>query len=343
MGARTFRVPGDARGERVDVWLAAQPGAGTRAQIKRAATEGRLRDGRGEAVRASYRLRGDETLLLDVVPASGDDDPQPEDIALDVLYADDDLVAVNKPPGLVVHPAAGHPRGTLLNALLHRFPADSPDSAPARAGIVHRLDRDTSGVILVARNVAAHESLARQFRERSIDKRYLALVRGVVREPGRIELPIGRHPRDRQRMSTAARRARSARTDYRPLETFAGVATLVEAKPETGRTHQIRVHLAARGWPVVADATYGKGLREGARLARRAPAHAREAHAALVTLRRQALHAASIRVRHPKTEAAMEFEAPLPDDLSRVLERLRSVCGHGEGSPNPVDSRPGID
>ncbi len=250
-----------------------------------------------------------------------DDEPRPQPIPLEVLYEDEHLVAINKAPGLIVHPGAGHRDGTLVNALLHRFPRARWPNAPERAGLVHRLDRETSGVILVARTVAAHEALSRQFRTRTVAKSYLALVRGAVPAAGRIEVAIGRHPRDRKRMSVGSGRGRDATTAYEPIERF-GVATLLLVSPRTGRTHQIRVHLASRGWPVVADPLYGV-------LSSRAVSAWRarwgERAEALASMPRQALHAWRIRFLHPIMQSELEIEAPLPTDFASVLERLRAL------------------
>lgn len=300
---RCFRVPSDAEGARLDVWLAAQALAPTRSQIKVAARAGRLSvDGRD--VRVSHRLRsGEVVVLLDGPPEPSSGRVEAEAIALDVLFEDESLVAVNKPAGMVVHPAAGIRTGTLVNAILGRYPGAALPGEAVRAGIVHRLDRDTSGVILVALTVAAHESLARQFRERSVKKVYWAVVQGRMVGDARVDAAIGRHPTDRKRMSTRGKPARSAVTDLRPLETFQGV-TLVEARPLTGRTHQIRVHLAAGGWPIVGDKVYG--VSRGA-----AP------------IGRQALHATSIEFAHPTSGRRLAVQAPLPPDFEELLRWLR--------------------
>ncbi|HYB99247.1 MAG TPA: RluA family pseudouridine synthase [Candidatus Limnocylindrales bacterium] len=308
-------MPPGGGGARLDVWLAAQPDAPTRSQIKLACEQGRLRIG-DRPVRPSMRLRGGETVVLVGSPAEdAEAAPVAEAIELRVLYEDEDIVAVDKPAGMVVHPAAGNRAGTLVNAILHRYSASAAAALPHRAGIVHRLDRDTSGVILVARTVVAHEALSKQFRERSVRKEYLALVHGLVRSGGTIDAPIGRHPSDRKRMSTHARRSRSAVSDYEPRELFerAG-ATLLEVRPRTGRTHQIRVHLAARGWPIVGDKVYGR--RPGTR-----PAHPR-----------QALHAAAIEIERPCDGRRIRIEAPLAADLHALLDSLR---GGGPGRGNP--------
>lgn len=298
-----FPVPTETVGTRLDAWLAAQPGAPTRSQIKTAADGDRLQVG-GKPVRASYRLRGGETVEL-VEPVA---DPSAsaivgEAIDLDVLFEDEDMLAVNKPAGMVVHPAVGNHSGTLVHALLHRDPSIAWPGQPERAGVVHRLDRDTSGVILVARNVRALEALSKQFRDRTIRKTYLALVHGVVKEGGRIDLPIGRHPTERKRMSVTGKPARAAISDYRPIEDL-GEFTLVEVKPLTGRTHQIRVHLSAKGFPIIGDKVYG---------GKRKP-----------VFERQALHAFAIEFDRP-SGGRLRVEAPLATDLAVLVEKLREV------------------
>lgn len=313
-GTLLFVVAPEAAGERIDRWLAGQDGAPTRSQISQSADAGRLRVD-GKTAKPSYRLRGGENVEFEPPEPTPSEAAVPQAIEIDVLYEDDAIVAVNKAPGMVVHPAAGNRDGTLVNAILHRYATTDWPNQAERAGIVHRLDRDTSGVILVARTVAAHEGLAEQFRERRIDKQYLALVRGKVPGAGRIEDPIGRHPRDRKKMSTSSRVSRSAVTDFEPLESFER-ATLVLARPKTGRTHQIRVHLAARGWPIVGDKVYGARANARASAGRRTDP--------LAVMSRQALHAWKIGFTHPVSGARMEVEAPLAEDFASVLDGLRA-------------------
>lgn len=319
-------VPPEAAGQRLDMWLAAQTGLATRSQIKLACDAGLILAG-GSRAKASLRLKGGESVELLVYPLpgaapSGATGAEPEDIPLDVVYADDDLVAVNKAPGMVVHPAAGHRGGTLVNAVLHRFPGSTWPGQLGRAGIVHRLDRDTSGLILVARNAGAHEGLSRQFRDRTLEKSYLALVAGSVTAGGRIEAPVGRHPRDRKRMSTAPRRGRAAASSYEPLEHFGRAATLLLVRPHTGRTHQIRVHLASRGWPVVGDRVYGPSP---SALAKRA-GPGRQLSLLLAMMARQALHAWKLAFTHPGSGERLELEAPLAPDIAALLDALRQAA-----------------
>jgi 23S rRNA pseudouridine1911/1915/1917 synthase len=302
--ARSFVVDAAAAGERLDRWLASLPGAPTRSQISAAIAQ-RLVTIDGHPAKAGHRLRVGEFVVFRARPHEEPATVAAEEIPLDVLYADEHVVAINKPAGMVVHPAVGNRKGTLVNAILHAFPRAQWPGAQDRAGIVHRLDRDTSGVILVALSVTALEAIAKQFRDRTVEKEYLALVRGKVAAAGSIDAPIGRHPRDRKRMSTAARKARSAVSHYEPLERFADT-TLLLVRPRTGRTHQIRVHLAAAGWPIVADPIYGRGGRE------RGP-----------ILGRLALHAWRIRFDHPISGLRITVTAPLPPDFAAALDALR--------------------
>jgi len=298
----------------------AQQGLGTRSQLKLAIEQGRVRVD-GAQARASYRLRGGENV--EVIPRRREapaDQPAAQAIDLDVLYCDEDIVVVNKAPGMVVHPAAGNREGTLVNALLHRFPRGAWPGEAVRAGIVHRLDRDTSGVIVVARTVEAHEKISRQFRSRTVEKEYLALVHGKVMGPGQIDEPIGRHPRERKRMSTVGRRGRQALTQYAPVELLVG-ATLLSVRPHTGRTHQIRVHLAARGMPIVGDSLYGRSRGRP----RTKGAGASRAHAIFAQMKRQALHARRIRFQHPRSGAELDIVAALPPDFEEVLQALRAL------------------
>ena len=249
---------------------------------------------------------------------------EPEDVPLVVLYEDAHVLAVDKPPGMVVHPAPGARRGTLVNALAHRLGVLAGVGPADRPGIVHRLDRDTSGVLLVARTAPALEALARQFRERSVEKRYLAIVRGrVAKASGTIDQPIGRHPRERKRMSVHGQRARTAVTRWQVLERFAA-ATLVRLAPETGRTHQLRVHLAALGHPVLGDEVYGRG-----RATRAAPPE--------LACSRQALHAEELRFVHPVSGERVVVRAALPRDLEDVLARLRRDACNVPKSRRPLD------
>ncbi len=316
MSVRTHAVPVTAahEGERLDRVVATLAEVGTRSQAKQLVDAGHVRVD-GVARKASFVVRAGMRIEVDVAtaPSTG---IVAEALPLRVLYEDAALLAIDKPPGMVVHPAPGARRGTVVNALLHRLGTLAGVGAAERPGIVHRLDKDTSGVLVIARTAAALEALARQFRSRTIHKRYVALVHGHVRAAsGSIDRPIGRDPRDRKRMSVRAPRGRAAVTRYTVVERFPG-ATLLAVAPETGRTHQIRVHLAALGHPIVGDAVYG-GRRRGT---------VRETADALAACPRQALHAQAITFAHPTTGAPVQLEAPLPADLSGVLDTLRKLA-----------------
>jgi 23S rRNA pseudouridine1911/1915/1917 synthase len=302
-----FVVGEEEAGERVDVVLAGLARV-SRAQARRWVEAGRVEVEGRSVERASRKLALGELLEAEP-PDPVDAVARPEPIALDIVFEDEDLVVVDKPGGLVVHPAPGHPRGTLVNALLHHCRELAGIGGVLRPGIVHRLDRGTSGILVAAKNDAAHQALSEQFRDHSIERRYLALVRGRPGvESGRVDAPIGRHPRDRKRMSTATRSGRDAHTVWQVVERFArSDRALLEIRPETGRTHQIRVHLASIGLPIVGDAVYGRG---GGSTRERA-------------LGRPALHAASLAFTHPRSGRRLCFEAPLPPDLQDLVGWLR--------------------
>ncbi len=253
----------------------------------------------GHPAKSSLKLDAGDRVDISI-PAESPGHLTPEDIPLSIIYEDADLLVVDKPAGLAVHPAPGHPVHTLVNAVLNYLPGLEENGDSLRPGIVHRLDKDTSGLLLVAKNRVAQANLSEQFKSRSVVKSYLALVRGkLTPESGIIEAAIGRDPRKRQRMAVVSR-GREARTDYRVVK-YIGNHTLLEVKPETGRTHQIRVHLAAIGFPVVGDATYG----------------VKSAH-----LTRQFLHAAKLGFHLPSTGEYVEFESPLAPDLQQALKEI---------------------
>jgi 23S rRNA pseudouridine1911/1915/1917 synthase len=309
---RTYDVPEELAGARLDVALARLAADLTRARVRRLVDAGHVRvDGR--AAKAAARLRGGERVELHVPP------PEPsglvaQDLPLSVLHEDPDLLVLDKAPGMVVHPARGSPHSTVVNALLHRLGAAG--EVP-RVGLVHRLDKETSGCLAVARTEPALAALQAQFKGRTVEKLYLALCHGAPADEGRLDTPYGRHPRDRTRFTGRVKAGRRAVTSFRVLERFEGAA-LVEVRLETGRTHQIRVHLAEAGHPLLADATYG-GTRREARLA---PDH--PVRRAAEALGRQALHAARLTLDHPRTGRRMSFEAPLPADLAGALALLRA-------------------
>ncbi len=282
-----------------------------------------IRDGRvlvdGRPRRASHRCRPGERVLIRVPevfgPIGEDEPPASEAIPLRVLRVDPYLVVVEKPAGLVTHPGPGHRNGTVVNALLHQFPEMRRVGPPGRPGIVHRLDRGTSGVLLAARTAAAHAGLTRAFAEREVEKRYLALVLGRFEGERVMDAPIGRDPRRPQLFQCGGRGAREARTTVRAVEPLP-LSTLVELDLHTGRTHQARVHLAGAGHPVAGDAAYGPGAprRGGGR-----------AGAILRRLERPALHALRICFRHPVTRRRVEVEAPPPADFAAAVTGLRNA------------------
>ena len=301
-------VPPEEAGVRIDRFLTGVLARQSRSQIQRLINGGRVTiDGR--PVRPNRVVRAGETVLVDLPPPVSAA-LEPEALALDIVYQDADLVVVNKPAGMVVHPAAGHAQGTLVNALLHHVTDLSGIGGELRPGIVHRLDRGTSGLMVIAKNDRAHTELARQFHDREVEKEYVALVWGVVQAGRRIDLPIGRDPADRKKMSARARRARSATTRVTKALHMPG-ASLIHVAISTGRTHQIRVHLSAIGHPIVGDAVYG-GLR------RRVAGDLRP----VLALDRPFLHAGRLVFHHPADGRTMAFEAPLPDDLRAVLNLI---------------------
>jgi 23S rRNA pseudouridine1911/1915/1917 synthase len=296
-------------GLRLDQFLANVLPHQSRSQIQRLIREGHVHTD-ARHTRPSTPVRTGDRIAVEI-PAPAPAAPQPQELPLPILYDDADVVVVNKPPGMVVHPAAGHSEGTLVNALLHHVKDLSGIGGELRPGIVHRLDRGTSGVMVIAKNNRAHEELARQFHDREVEKEYIALVWGVVQAGRRIDAAIGRDPYDRQKMSTRARRARSAVTRVTAAEHLQGVS-LLHVAIATGRTHQIRVHLSAIGHPIVGDPTYGGSRRQ-------LPGHLR----ALARLDRPFLHAARIAFTHPSDGSRVEFVAPLPTDLQQLIAELR--------------------
>ena len=268
----------------------------------------------GSPAKPALRLRAGQAVRIRE-PAARAALPQPEDIPLRVVFQDERLLVIDKPAGLVVHPGAGRATGTLVNALLHQVTDLSGVGGVLRPGIVHRLDRGTSGLLVVAKDDAAHRALAAQFASRQVEKEYLALVLGVPSPPhGEVRAPIGRDPKHRKKMSVRTARGREARSSYSTVEAFDGAA-LLRVRIHTGRTHQIRVHLASIGHPVAGDGTYG-GRREPA--SRRA-----EARDALASLTRPALHATRLAFAHPGSQQRLCFLSPLPPDLEAVLAALR--------------------
>jgi 23S rRNA pseudouridine1911/1915/1917 synthase len=286
-------VPPEARGERLDVFLTRVTGL-SRARAQ--ALDVRLN---GAKVKASFRLRGGEQLAWEAVePVAAELTPQ--DLPLDVLYEDRDLIAINKPPGLVVHPGAGNRDGTVVNALLHHVKDLAGVGGVLRPGIVHRLDKDTSGVMVVAKNDRALDALQKAFASREVEKIYLALVVGQPAETGTFSTLYGRHPKNRLKFSGRVKRGKTAVTHWRVVERR-GPLSLVEVELETGRTHQIRVHFAEAGFPLLGDDLYG---------GRKAQTEA---------IGRQALHAWKLGFSHPRTRKPVTLEAPVPRDFSAAF------------------------
>ena len=307
MSERVITVTSEAPGGRLDRYLAAALPDLSRAQIQRLVEDGFITVDHARASKASLRLSGGEKIVVRIPPPA----PAralPESIPLTVVYEDGDLIIVDKPAGMVVHPAAGHPGGTLVNAVLAHAPDLEGVGDEARPGIVHRLDKETSGLIVVAKNGQAHRYLQAQFKDRAAQKMYLALVIGHPPTPtGMIDAPIGRDPKNRQRMGIVrGERGREALTEYHTRETFKHF-TLLEALPKTGRTHQIRVHFAFLGCPLAGDALYS--TRQAAGIT-------------LPGLHRQFLHAARLTLQLP-SGPVRTFESALPDDLQEVLTQLR--------------------
>jgi 23S rRNA pseudouridine1911/1915/1917 synthase len=294
-------------GLRLDRVLASEMGGQSRSQIQRLIENGHVTLSRVTAVKANTSVREGDVISV-TLPEPVAAAPAAEEIPLDVLFQDSDLIVINKPAGMVVHPGAGHEAGTLVNALLHHVTDLSGIGGELRPGIVHRLDKGTSGVMVVAKNDAAHQELARQFHDREVEKHYVALAWGLVHQRKRIDLPIGRDPIHRDKISTRARRARSAVTRVIWARHVPGVS-LLRLAIQTGRTHQIRVHLNAIGHPIVGDALYG-GIH------RRVP----QALRVLQRLTRPFLHAERLGFAHPRTGEPLAFNAPLPDDLRAALD-----------------------
>jgi 23S rRNA pseudouridine1911/1915/1917 synthase len=305
---RVVLVEPDHDGTRLDNFLTALLPEQSRSQLQRLIKDGRV-TGPAGGLRPSTQVRAGQTFTIDIPPPEPTS-VEPEALPLRIVYEDDDVVVLDKPAGMVVHPAAGHRSGTLVNALLHHVKDLSGIGGEVRPGIVHRLDRGTSGLMVVAKHDAAHQELSRQFSDREVEKEYVALVWGVVQAGRRIDEAIGRDPKDRQKMSTRARRARSTVTRVTWARHFKGVS-LLKVAIATGRTHQIRVHLSAIGHPIVGDPTYG-GVH------RRVPGDLR----AVMRLERPFLHAARLSFTHPTDGRRVDFDSPLPPDLESVVDEI---------------------
>ena len=298
-----FDAVAQDQGQRLDIFLSAENPELSRSHIQKLVDEG-LVEVNGKPVRSSYRIRSGDHVIIRVRPPV-ELVVQPEPIPLDIYFEDADVVVVNKPRGMVVHPAEGNYNGTLVNALLHHCKDLSGINGVIRPGIVHRLDKDTSGLLMVAKNDRAHVELARQLSERSVERCYFALVHGTVKnDRGSVDAPIGRHPKDRQRMAVTPGKGKSAVTHYFVQERYLKRnLTYLKLQLETGRTHQIRVHMAWLGYPLVGDEKYGPSKN-------------------VFDLEGQFLHAGILGFVHPRSGETMTFEAPLPEELQIILNKI---------------------
>lgn len=309
-------IPPDCAGLRLDQALARMLPEASRSRIQQWIRDARVQVD-AKPRRARDAMKGGEQVAIDM-PEAAEGDWRAQALPLEVVYEDDTILVINKPPGLVVHPGAGNPEGTLLNALLHRAPELRQ---LARAGIVHRLDKETSGLMVVARTEAARLDLIEQLSARSVEREYLALVCGTLISGGTVDAPIGRHPHERTRMAVHAR-GREAVSHYR-VEKRYRAHTLLRVKLESGRTHQIRVHMAHLKYPVFGDPAYGGRLRLP-------PGASDELKQILLAFKRQALHAAKLGLIHPATGKKMHWSAPVPDDMAALLRALaKDTRAHG--------------
>lgn len=294
--------------ERLDKFLSAMLPDQSRSYLQKIIKDGNVLVN-GEPKKSSYRLEDGDEVTADL-PELKSPDIEPENIPLDILYEDDSILMVNKPKGMVVHPSAGHYTGTLVNAVLWHCQGQlSGINGVSRPGIVHRIDKDTTGVLVVCKNDAAHNAVAAQLKEHSITRKYRAIVHGVIKEDeGTVDAPIGRHPTERKKMASGVKNGKRAVTHYRVLERFQGY-TYVECQLETGRTHQIRVHMASIHHPLLGDTVYGPAM---------------DSH----HLEGQTLHAMVLGLIHPVTGEYLEVEAPLPEYFENLLKKFRAMSGN---------------
>lgn len=301
-GLETVTAETEDAGTRADVFLAAKLGV-SRSNMQKLLEDGRVKRGE-KIIKANYKVRAGEMFVVDI-PEPEPIEAVPENIPLDIIYEDDDVVVLNKARGMVVHPAPGNYTGTLVNALLYHCSNLSGINSAIRPGIVHRLDKDTSGIMIVAKNDAAHISLSQQIQSKTAVRTYLAVVRGKIKtDSGTIETQIARDKTDRKKMAVVKEGGRDAITDYEVLERF-GKYTLVRCKLRTGRTHQIRVHMEYLGYPLVGDPKYSP---------MKTP----------FGIKGQALHSHTLEFTHPRTGERMKFEAPLPEDMHKIITRLHN-------------------
>lgn len=309
----TWKVTSDKVGERLDIALSHIFPEISRSQCKRLIREGMV-SVNGRLPNPSYILRDNDIVEI-IIPPPEPLEIEPEDIYIDIIYEDDSLLVINKLSGLVVHPAPGHSKHTLVNALLHHCPNLEGIGGKQRPGIVHRLDKDTSGLLMVAKTQQAHNALSLQLKEKKVNRIYIALVYGMFKEKeGMIETRIGRHPKERKRMSANPHTGKEAITYWRVKELFQQF-TLLELKLKTGRTHQIRVHMSYAKHPLVGDRIYGRG--------RIPPNSSSELKNAIGLLTGQALHAQTLGFFHPLTHEYLEFSSPLPKNIEHILDILR--------------------
>lgn len=301
-GLETVTAEAEDAGTRADVFLAAKLGV-SRSNMQKLLEDGRVKRGE-KIIKANYKVRAGEMFVVDI-PELEPIEAVPENIPLDIIYEDDDVVVLNKARGMVVHPAPGNYTGTLVNALLYHCSNLSGINSAIRPGIVHRLDKDTSGIMIVAKNDAAHISLSQQIQSKTAVRTYIAVVRGNIKtDSGTIETQIARDKTDRKKMAVVKEGGRDAITDYEVLERF-GKYTLVRCKLRTGRTHQIRVHMEYLGYPLVGDPKYSPMKTPFA-------------------IKGQALHSHTLEFTHPRTGERMKFEAPLPEDMHKIITRLHN-------------------
>jgi len=317
MHIKKILVQTSEAGERIDTFLAIKTGI-TRSQIQRLITKGNVLVN-SKNVSRNYRLKTKDLITLSI-PDKETEGLLPEPIPIEIIYKDKYLVVVNKPAGMVVYPAAGHAHGTLMNALSYRCKKFATLGGPLRPGVVHRLDKDTSGVIVIALDDKAYYNLIEQFKRREINRRYIALIYGNLREDeGEISLRIGRSESDRKKMSTRVRKGKEAVTRWKVLERF-GKATLIAVRLGTGRTHQIRVHFASIGHPVLGDRTYGKKVEIEAKSRKK------------ILFPRQMLHAEILGFAHPDSGEYLEFSSPVPEDMAKKVKDIKGDEGVNPGS-----------
>lgn len=309
--SRVLTMPANLPGERLDTALAQQLPDYSRSRLANWIKQGRVLVN-GQPCTPKDKLWGGELIQVDIEPDPDEVAFRPEEMALNIVYADEAIIVINKPAGLVVHPGSGNWSGTLLNGLLFHFP--ELKGIP-RAGIVHRLDKETSGLMVVARTLQAQNHLVQQLQARSVKRIYLAIAQGELTGEGTVDAPIGRHPRERTKMAVV-HTGKTAITHWQALEAFAQY-TLVRCRLETGRTHQIRVHMAYIGHPLAADPVYGRPPKQPSL----------EVRLALETFARQALHARQLSLIHPVTGKTMQWRAPLPQDMTELLTVLRTDMG----------------